>query len=178
MHKLLFIFLLSVEVLLAQQKEYRGTVYDQFDNRIIGAKVINLNTKDSTKTDCEGKFRILMNKADSISIVKENYLTYSKKIGTRKRMHVTLNFDVFKIRRKLSAYKDEDKRNNPNYKPNCCQPLFILDGEPYHRSKNWDHLKTKDLKDVQVFKGADAINMFSDFAKSGVIFVSTRCKSD
>ena len=65
---MVFGFILSLPLLMAQNKTVRGTVIDDTDQPVIGAAVMVKGTSNGVATDIDGKFEINCAPADVLVI--------------------------------------------------------------------------------------------------------------
>jgi hypothetical protein len=175
--KIFLIFLLLTNISIGQIKERKGIVFDIFNNRIDGAIITNLRTNQSTISDCDGRFMIKSNRGDSISIKKENYLFHLERISRNRKMKILLNFDILNIKSKIAESEKAKLIDYPSYISCRCQPLLLIDGEPYLRIGPI-YLGESSVKNTKILKGTKATDMFGEYASSGAIILATICGYD
>ena len=160
--KLFLVLILLSNIAVCQVKDYKGIVFDIFDNKLGDVAVTNLRTKETVTTDCKGRFLIRSNKGDSIAFMKENYLFHLQKISGNKKMRILLNFDILQIKKKVF----ETQRYNRNI-------IFIVDGEVNHKYKD----KRISPFEKTVIRGRRMDRLFGEEMSHAVIFIATNCDS-
>jgi hypothetical protein len=124
-------------------------------------------------TDCQGRFKILVEKGDSISVYKKYFLPYSKEVNKYKRM-ITLPYDLPLIKSDMSKHDEERRKQHPDAGYCRCQPVFLIDGKFHNSSKPLD-LEWSSVKMVKAVRAREAYYLFGEYASSGAVFVITHC---
>jgi len=165
--KLFLVLIFLSNIAVSQVKDYKGIVFDLFDNRLGDVVVTNLRTQKTVTTDCEGRFIIRANKGDSISITKENYLFHLQKISGNKKMRILLNYDAMLIKKKILAGKSPPRH-----------ALYIIDGEPYIRgdSTNSKELGKSKSPNFKVLKGLSSQKMFPEYEGIALVLIFSDCE--
>ena len=87
---MVFGLILSLPLLMAQNKTVRGTVIDDTDQPVIGAAVMVKGTSNGVATDIDGKFEITCAPADVLVISSIGYDEVEMTVGDRTELTVRL----------------------------------------------------------------------------------------
>ena len=87
---MVFGLILSLPLLMAQNKTVRGTVIDDTDQPVIGAAVMVKGTSNGVATDIDGKFEINCAPADVLVISSIGYDEVEMTVGDRTEITVRL----------------------------------------------------------------------------------------
>jgi len=171
---LLLIFTSTLAI--SQVKNYTGAIVDLFDSPLYGVQITNERTQETIASGCKGKFSIKANRGDQLTFIKENYLYHQLQIKSGKKINLLLNFDTQLIIQKIQENAVSLHDFETPVDEALCQPLFLVDGEPYTRTLNLPSPEPEDLFKVKVLKGRVVNDMFGDYSRNGVIFIQTSCK--
>lgn len=201
--KFLICVLLIVNTVFSQQKTITGTVTSD-GVPLPGATIAIAGTQQGTQTDEKGKYSLKANQGDVLEFSFLGKETKAITVGTENEINVvlatssnaieclvvTMGYSSSKKSSKQRAPAKATKTSNATIEINTTfsdeitklsseefetknEPLFYIDGEKASK-KELDIIDNKTINSIKVIKVEDAIKVFGQKGKNGVIIIETQ----
>jgi hypothetical protein len=201
--KFLICVLLVVNTVFSQQKTITGTVTSD-GVPLPGATIAIAGTQQGTQTDEKGKYSLKVNQGDVLEFSFLGKETKAITVGTENEINVvlatssnaieclvvTMGYSSSKKSSKQRAPAKANKTSNATIEINTTfsdeitklsseefetknEPLFYIDGEKASK-KELDIIDNKTINSIKVIKVEDAIKVFGQKGKNGVIIIETQ----
>lgn len=201
--KFLICLLLVVNTVFSQQKTITGTVVSD-GVPLPGATIVIAGTQQGTQTDEKGKFSLKANQGDVLEISFLGKDTKTVTVGVGNVINVVLatstrSIEVVQIVGAMGISRSNNRKRAPAQATKTSnatieinttfsdeitklsseefetknEPLFYIDGEKASK-KELDIIDNKTINSIKVIKVEDAIKVFGQKGKNGVIIIETQ----
>ncbi|HKI88485.1 MAG TPA: hypothetical protein VKA38_05610, partial [Draconibacterium sp.] len=164
---------------------FRGKVKNELGQPISEVLIfvketLNNNTAYAVATNDQGEFSTNKNIENKTLIFKSpGYLPKEIYVGTQKSLHVQLKTNDISTSGSKQSMLNRKKRlpgavngiKLKNHKDPEKKPLFIVNGV---KKEGIEDLPEEEIKSINVLKGDQAIQMYGDKGKNGVIIITTK----